>query len=243
MGGIVLSSNFRSHTRISGNNNGLQKHGVISATGKDSELKKSLQVVISEEQSFTKGNVTIARKADSNYCSRLTGPMHYRVIQKEHITALIDKHSYDVEVTILEETKEELLWWYSNLHPWKITDSSASRFSHFFGCVPRRLGASCLGNKLRTGGPWSFQEKQNHINYLELKAVHLAIMTFTYNKEIKSIHVQMDNIAALAYLVKMGETHNQDMVNLIKKRFRITCCPKSTITAEYLSGVENVLAD
>jgi len=53
----------------------------------------------------------------------------------------------------------------------------------------------------------------------------------------------MDNIAALAYLVKMGETHNQDMVNLIKKRFRITCCPKSTITAEYLSGVENVLAD
>jgi len=152
MGGIVLSSNFRSHTRISGNNNGLQKHGVISATGKDSELKKSLQVVISEEQSFTKGNVTIARKADSNYCSRFTGPMHYRVIQKEHITALIDKHSYDVEVTLLEETKEELLWWYSNLHPWKITDSSASRFSHFFGCVPRRLGGIMFREQIKNRG-------------------------------------------------------------------------------------------
>ena len=37
-------------------------------------------------------------------------------------------------------------------------------------------GAFCQG--IPTGGEWTSEEKENHINILELKAVKLALMSF-----------------------------------------------------------------
>jgi len=37
------------------------------------------------------------------------------------------------------------------------------------------------------GGPWTFTEKKLHINALELKAIHIALMTFA---QAKAIHIQ-----------------------------------------------------
>ena len=44
-------------------------------------------------------------------------------------------------------------------------------------------GASCQG--ITTGGQWSSVEKTWHINVLELKAVRLAILSFTKFKKLK----------------------------------------------------------
>ena len=56
-----------------------------------------------------------------------------------------------------------------------------------------------------------------HINILELLAVKLAIQTFTKYRDVKEIHLQVDNIVALTYLMKMGGTQNLKMVELAKK--------------------------
>ena len=53
-------------------------------------------------------------------------------------------------------------------------------------------------------------EKKSYINVLELKAAKLAIMTFT----ITSIHVRMDNILVLSYLMKMVCRKNQELVTI-----------------------------
>ena len=43
-----------------------------------------------------------------------------------------------------------------------------------------------------------------HINVLELEAAKYAILTFTrMYPMVKSIYIQMDNIVAISYLVKM----------------------------------------
>jgi len=68
---------------------------------------------------------------------------------------------------------------------------------------------------MRTGGPWSDKERDLHINILELKAAKFAILTYTQNKSyLNSIHIQMDNMTALSYLVKMGGTNHQELVKL-----------------------------
>ena len=69
-----------------------------------------------------------------------------------------------------------------------------------------------------------------HINILELLAVKLAIQTFTKYRDVKAIHLQVDNIVALTYLTKMGGTQNLKMVELAKEIWGIT------ITAEYLQA-------
>ena len=58
------------------------------------------------------------------------------------------------------------------------------------------------------------EEQKAHIDILELKAAHLAILTFTKFKIAQRIHVQMDNKVALSYLVK---THNKDLFSLSKQ--------------------------
>ena len=56
----------------------------------------------------------------------------------------------------------------------------------------------------RTKGPWSKLETKEHINVLELKTTKFAVSTFTkIFLPAKINHLQMDNIAALSYIVKM----------------------------------------
>ena len=42
------------------------------------------------------------------------------------------------------------------------------------------------------------------MNVLELIAVKLPILTFTEGKSVTVIHLQIDNMTALSYLVKLG---------------------------------------
>ena len=71
---------------------------------------------------------------------------------------------------------------------------------------------------------WSAQEMKYHINILELLAVKLAIQTFTKYRDIKAIHLQVDNIVALTYLTKIRATKNRKMVELAKEIWEITEC-------------------
>ena len=57
---------------------------------------------------------------------------------------------------------------------------------------------------LRTVGPWSIEEKKFHMNVAELRAVKLAIMSFTLKeKNAISVHIRMDKMTVLSYLMKM----------------------------------------
>ena len=64
--------------------------------------------------------------------------------------------------------------------------------------------ATCNG--ISTEGMWSAQEMKYHINIIELLAVKPAIKTFTKYRDVKAIHLQVDNIAASTYLLKIGGT-------------------------------------
>ena len=83
---------------------------------------------------------------------------------------------------------------------WKVNFSTPLKNCHPDRCIQGGLGAHCLGKSV--GGQWSQKEPQLHINLLELKAVHLALLTFSKAQNLTSVH--MDNMTALSYLVKMG---------------------------------------
>ena len=53
------------------------------------------------------------------------------------------------------------------------------------------------------GRKWSKEVKHFHINVLELSALKFAILTFIKNLSHLTIHIQVDNKVALAYLLKM----------------------------------------
>ena len=110
---------------------------------------------------------------------------------------------------------------------------------HINRSINQRVGgATCEG--ILTGRPWSQEEWKPHINILELKALHLAILTFKKFQIVQRTHVQMDNKIALSYRVKIGGNHNKD---ISKQTSDYLQSKKITITAEYLPGHLNVIVD
>ena len=99
-------------------------------------------------------------------------------------------------------------------------------------------GAFFQGHK--TGGQWILSERKGHINSSQLRAAKYAILTFTrLYPTAKTIHIKMDKIVALSYLVKMGGTQNQLLVQISKEIWEYLMDKGITITAEYLPGALN----
>ena len=88
---------------------------------------------------------------------------------------------------------------------------------------------------------WSTLEMIYHINILELLAVKLDMQTFTKYRDVKAIQLQVDNIVALTYLMKIGGTQNLKMVELAIEIWEYLLKWGITITAEYCKL--NVAAD
>ena len=81
--------------------------------------------------------------------------------------------------------------------------------------LPKQVGGRLSGN--HHVGIWSYQERTKHINVLELIAVKLAILTFNKGKSVTTNSLQIDNMVALFYLVKMGGTRSQELLQVAKE--------------------------
>ena len=109
----------------------------------------------------------------------------------------------------------DLNWWISNLEttngrpihqglPQMTIESDASN-----------TGWGACWNNQKTGGHWSFQESQLHINAKELLAAFLALQTFIGNREGIHVFLKIDNImTAVYYISRMGGTHSIKLMEI-----------------------------
>ena len=102
-------------------------------------------------------------------------------------------------------------------------------------------GAVC--REIRTGHQWSKKEQHLHINELELLAIKFAILTFVKMWEISAIHIQVENMTVLSYLLKMEGTKNPELMQILKEIWEFLRGLGITITAEHLPGNLNCKAD
>ena len=146
-------------------------------------------------------------------------PLFFRNLQLCLQRALEKKggQDYTVRAHLTAPAIEELKWWELHLTKWNgrclltqtpdmtiETDASTTGW-----------GALCQG--VRTGGPWTQTERQQHINCLELTAALLAVKCFAKNKANILIHLRMDNTTALTYINKFGGTVSQELNHLTKQ--------------------------
>ena len=139
----------------------------------------------------------------------MPAPLQLRYLQQLSIRSQREGKNYESIVVIPQDGLLELKWWIENLKlqkgnplhlipPDMIICSDAAKTGGW--------GAVChLGS---TGGQWSAEEARLHINIQELIAAELAIKTFTKDQKPSSIHIKIDNTAALSYIIKMGGTKN-----------------------------------
>ena len=154
------------------------------------------------------------------------------------------KYDYEKYMVLSERAREDLEWLLYNLPPSSApvlfpnadyvinTDASTAGW----GCFDRETGG-------KTGGRWDPQEQTNHINYLELKAILLGLLSFTRNRTGKHIRVMTDNTTAKACtcINKQGSTQSAKCNEITREIWEYA--NDLWLTAAFCPGRENVEAD
>ena len=168
-------------------------------------------------------------------------PLFFRHLQMT-LTQTLERGSqdYDVSTSLSQQCKEELRWWDNHMRRWNgkslIIDLTIESDASLIG-----WGAVSRGQ--RTGGPWTEEEAQMHINCLELLAATFATQTFAKEITDTTILLKIDNTTAVAYINNLGGTISQDLVVLAKDLW-MWCLERNIhIIAQHLPGVLNQTAD
>ena len=173
----------------------------------------------------------------------IPAPLHYRGLQALKVSGLVSNLSYETQVTLDARSCQDLRWWANEMEhhngrpihmtpPSVVIESDASN-----------SGWGACYNNQRTGGQWSHEETQLHINVKELLAAFLALQTFVGSRRGIHVHLKMDNTTAVFYVNNMGGTHSQVLVDLTSQIWDWAMDRDMTLTAEYLPGRLNVRAD
>ncbi len=93
------------------------------------------------------------------------------------------------------------------------------------------------------GGRWSEIEQENHINYLEMKAIWLSLQTIC--KEPMGTHIKIltDNNTAVCTITKQGSSKSEKCHEMARKIWFWAMERNIWITVAHIPGIDNIEAD
>ena len=175
-------------------------------------VKQCQDLSTGEVISFHKGTKPISWLPCSNSnCSSASASAvttHFRIAENRGLQ-LKNEFAYESEGrTVLVVVK-------TSFNQGKINNFCISSVNKSFQCFFIMMGSFFLGH--RTGGSWTLLGSKCHINVSELKT-KFAILTFTrMHSSVQSlIHLQIDNIVAFSYLVRIEVIHNNVLSDISK---------------------------
>lgn len=154
--------------------------------------------------------------------------------------------NFDAKMSISQEAWVDINWWVINLplasraieaaHPEITIYTDASLQG--WGAYTEHIGEA----PIITGGKWKPEEAGNHINVLELKAIHHGLRSLV-PKDKTHIKVMTDNTTALSYIKNMGGAHSQECNGEAKKIWQFCEQNNMWLYPAHIPGVLNVEAD
>jgi len=173
----------------------------------------------------------------------LPAPLHYRHLQMTKTKGLMGAKSYEEKIFLTVASKEELRWWIlhlQNANGKSIISPGPDMIMETDACLTG-WGATCNGRNIQ--GQWNAEERLEPINALEMRAVFLALKGLLNNEKNRHIHIRSNNVTTVSHINKMGGTRSVRLVEITKLLWGHCLQNGLTITAEYLPGKNNVLAD
>ncbi|XP_070591658.1 uncharacterized protein [Erythrolamprus reginae] len=126
---------------------------------------------------------------------------------------------------------------------WFLLPAQRARVSHSQRIIilPKRVRESL---KWWLTGQWTMEELASvNINFLELRAVFLALLAFAPIVEGKHILILTDNVATRAHLNHQGGTRSQRLMEETMRLFNWAETHLASLTAEHIAGISNSTAD
>ena len=108
---------------------------------------------------------------------------------------------------------------------------------------PRLTGWGASWQDRHLSGQWSPQDSNQHINWLELEAIQLAVLQWGPLWINQTARVYCDNSTAVAHIRKQGGTHSISLFNKTLELFHLLDQFGILLIPTHLPGARNVTAD
>jgi hypothetical protein len=196
-------------------------------------LQKTCQRLLKCRNPTIREVARVIGKIVSSFPGTTYGPLYYRSLEYDRTRALThDKGNFDRTMILSAPARTELKHAILHGQPVLQITSDASLLG---------WGAEC--EDVSTGGHWSPVEAKCHINYLEMYAAFLALQAFAKDKSHIHIRLTLDNTTSVSILNHMGTSHSVDCNNLCKTIWEWCITHNIWISAAYLPGKLNTIAD
>lgn len=216
---------------------------VSLTVSKKEAIKEMCSLALSMELSTIRFIAKILGKFSSSFIAVPLGKLHYRKLERHKSQALkLNRGNFDKKIALTKECKSDILWWERNIlssespiireNPSLIIHTDASLFG---------WGASMP--TVSTGGQFSLEEQQLHINILELKAALFGLQSLCNNTRNCHILIKIDNTSAVTSINKMGSIKSIEMDSVVHDIWNWIISKNNWITATHIPGILNTEAD
>lgn len=107
----------------------------------------------------------------------------------------------------------------------------------------QRLVGKPIWTHFKLQGKWNVSKQTHHINWLEMKAVQLALVQYLPQIRNKRILIRCDNSTVVSYINKEGGTRSFLLCLLTREIFQWAGCHNIVLSASHISERRNVHAD
>ena len=171
------------------------------------------------------------------------GSLFYKYLEMDKIHSLAKAcGNFDANMRLSTESLSEVNWWLTNIMISKNRIRTPPT-DFVMSTDASNLGWGCVFNGVSTGGQWAPEESDLHINSLELKAIHHGLKSFFKKSTDVHILVQTDNTVAAYYVNNYGGVKSRKCHEIARDIWTWASERKIFLSAAYLPGSENVLAD
>lgn len=160
----------------------------------------------------------------------------------KYLSLLNHNDNFDSKISLPNLILEDLNWWIKNInHTFNYLSTPEFSLEIFTDASRTGWGAVCNGKQVYGG--WKPEEKEYHINFLELLAVYLALKCFVLDKSNCAILLRVDNTTAISYINRMGGIQFPHLNSLAWSIWQ--WCEKRQIwlQASYINTKDNKEAD
>ncbi|CAB4030534.1 Transposon Tf2-6 poly [Paramuricea clavata] len=179
----------------------------------------------------------------SSFPGVMYGPLHFRLTEHEKSEALkLNAGNFEAHMCLTSLARNELQWWVDSI------DTAVNVVYRPEPDITIRTDASkqgwgCAVNDLATGGLWTVEEQEDHINYLEMLAVLFGLKAYKQLVSDKHVKVLVDNTTVQVTLNKMGTSHSPKLNALVKSIWDWCIIHHIWLTVARIPGKENIEAD
>ena len=171
------------------------------------------------------------------------GWAHMKDLERKKYRALKKNNdNFDAMVKLTPSVENDLSWWRKNI-PHVFNPIFSPRFvMEIFSNASLSVWGACFRDN-SVHGFWNKEERQQPINYLQLKVAFFGLKCFAYDLKNCDILLRIDNTTAISYINRKGGMRFQNLSRISKTIWQWCNGCNICILASYIRSKDKVFTD